>query len=42
MANVLYRFLGIIDNEVVRCKQIVDGLLDFSRPKQARKERAKR
>jgi two-component system NtrC family sensor kinase len=23
----------------VRCKQIVDGLLDFSRPKQARKER---
>jgi len=32
-------FLGIIENEVVRCKQIVDGLLDFSRPKQARKER---
>lgn len=32
-------FLGIIDNEVVRCKQIVDGLLDFSRPKQPRKER---
>lgn len=32
-------FLGIIENEVVRCKQIVDGLLDFSRPKQSRKER---
>ena len=32
-------FIGIIDNEVLRCKQIVDGLLDFSRPKQARKER---
>jgi len=32
-------FLGIIENEVLRCKQIVDGLLDFSRPKQARKER---
>lgn len=32
-------FLGIIENEVVRCKQIVDGLLDFSRPKQPRKER---
>lgn len=32
-------FLGIIETEVVRCKQIVDGLLDFSHPKQARKER---
>ncbi len=32
-------FLGLIENEVVRCKQIVDGLLDFSRPKQSRKER---
>ncbi|MBK7908367.1 MAG: PAS domain-containing protein [Gemmatimonadetes bacterium] len=32
-------FLDIIDKEVVRCKQIVDGLLDFSRPKQPRKER---
>jgi two-component system, NtrC family, sensor kinase len=32
-------FLGIIENEVVRCKQIVDGLLDFSRPKDARRER---
>jgi len=32
-------FIDIIDKEVVRCKQIVDGLLDFSRPKQARKER---
>ena len=32
-------YLQIIDNEVHRCKQIVDGLLDFSRPKQLRKER---
>jgi two-component system NtrC family sensor kinase len=39
IAPETHDFLGIIDNEVVRCKQIVDGLLDFSRPKQARKER---
>ena len=26
-------YLRIIDNEVHRCKRIVDGLLDFSRPK---------
>jgi two-component system NtrC family sensor kinase len=26
-------YLGIIDNEVHRCKRIIDGLLDFSRPK---------
>ncbi|MBX9928291.1 MAG: PAS domain-containing protein [Gemmatimonadaceae bacterium] len=32
-------FLKIIDNEVTRCKQIVDGLLDFSRPKQVSRER---
>jgi PAS domain S-box-containing protein len=32
-------FLQIIDGEVHRCKQIVDGLLDFSRPKQLLKER---
>jgi two-component system NtrC family sensor kinase len=32
-------YLHIIDNEVSRCKQIVDGLLDFSRPKAALKER---
>ena len=32
-------YLHIIDNEVGRCKQIVDGLLDFSRPKQVVKER---
>jgi two-component system, NtrC family, sensor kinase len=32
-------FLRIIDDEVHRCKQIVDGLLDFSRPKQVLKER---
>ncbi|HVT38173.1 MAG TPA: ATP-binding protein [Gemmatimonadaceae bacterium] len=32
-------YLQIIDNEVTRCKQIVDGLLDFSRPKQALTER---
>ncbi len=31
-------FLGIIDNEVDRCKHIVDGVLDFARPKPARKE----
>jgi two-component system NtrC family sensor kinase len=33
-------YLHIIDNEVARCKQIVDGLLDFSRPKQPLRERA--
>jgi len=32
-------YLRIIDNEVARCKQIVDGLLDFSRPKQQLRER---
>ncbi len=32
-------YLNIIDNEVGRCKQIVEGLLDFSRPKRALKER---
>ena len=32
-------YLHIIDNEVARCKQIVDGLLDFSRPKQQLRER---
>ena len=32
-------YLHIIDNEVGRCKQIVDGLLDFSRPKQQLRER---
>jgi len=32
-------YLHIIDNEVARCKQIVDGLLDFSRPKQPLRER---
>ncbi len=31
-------FLSIIDQEVQRCKRIVDGLLDFSRPKGAEKE----
>ena len=31
-------FLRIIDNEVHRCKLITDGVLDFSRPKSARKE----
>jgi PAS domain S-box-containing protein len=30
--------LQIIDNEVHRCKRIVDGLLDFSRPKTVAKE----
>jgi two-component system NtrC family sensor kinase len=28
-------YLGIIDTEVQRCRRIVDGLLDFSRPKQS-------
>lgn len=32
-------YLGIIGNEVHRCKRIVDGLLDYSRPRVARKER---
>lgn len=32
-------YLGIIDNEVERCKHIVEGLLDFSRPRPVRKER---
>jgi PAS domain S-box-containing protein len=31
-------YLKLIDNEVHRCKRIVDGLLDFSRPKGAVKE----
>ncbi|MDH5234495.1 MAG: ATP-binding protein [Gemmatimonadota bacterium] len=39
LAPETHDFLGIIENEVQRCKQIVDGLLDFSRPKQSRKER---
>ena len=39
LAPETHDFIGIIDNEVQRCKQIVDGLLDFSRPKQPRKER---
>ena len=32
-------YLQIVDQEVHRCKRIIDGLLDFSRPKQATKER---
>ena len=39
IAPETHDFLEIIDKEVVRCKQIVDGLLDFSRPKQSRRER---
>jgi two-component system NtrC family sensor kinase len=31
-------FLRLIDNEVHRCKRIIDGLLDFSRPKGAVRE----
>ena len=31
-------FTRIIDNEVHRCKHIIDGVLEFSRPKSARKE----
>jgi two-component system NtrC family sensor kinase len=30
-------YLQIVDNEVQRCKRIVDGLLEFSRPKPATK-----
>ena len=30
-------YLKIIDNEVHRCKRIIDGLLDFSRPRRATK-----
>jgi two-component system NtrC family sensor kinase len=33
-------FLKIIDNEVHRCKRIIDSLLDFSRPKQLTKSSA--
>jgi len=33
-------YLGIIDSEVERCKSIVDGLLDFSRPKSRAKTEA--
>lgn len=32
-------YLGIIGNEVERCKHIVDGLLDFSRPRPVQRER---
>ncbi|HEX6052027.1 MAG TPA: ATP-binding protein [Gemmatimonadaceae bacterium] len=32
-------YLKLIDNEVHRCKRIVDGLLDFSRPKAVTKTR---
>ena len=35
----VHEYLHIIDNEVARCKQIVDGLLDFSRPKAPLRER---
>jgi two-component system NtrC family sensor kinase len=31
-------FTRIIDNEVHRCKHIIDGVLDFSRPKSAKKD----
>jgi len=31
-------YLRLIDNEVHRCKRIIDGLLDFSRPKGAARE----
>jgi two-component system NtrC family sensor kinase len=31
-------YLSIVDNEVHRCKKIVDGLLDFARPKPVTKE----
>jgi two-component system NtrC family sensor kinase len=34
-------FLRIIDTEVQRCKRIIDGLLDFSRPRSAEKAPAR-
>jgi two-component system NtrC family sensor kinase len=33
----LFDYIEIVENEVLRCKQIVDQLLDFSRPKQLAK-----
>lgn len=39
VASETLEYLDIIDNEVQRSKRIVDGLLDFSRPKQTRLER---
>ena len=39
VSSDVHEYLHIIDNEVARCKQIVDGLLDFSRPKQQLRER---
>lgn len=39
ISSDVHEYLHIIDNEVARCKQIVDGLLDFSRPKQQLRER---
>ena len=38
-ASEVLDYLGIIGNEVERCKHIVDGLLDFSRPRPVRRER---
>jgi two-component system NtrC family sensor kinase len=38
--GALREYLGIIDREVQRCTSIVDGLLDFSRPKGKAKTRA--
>ena len=38
MAPDSAEFLRIIEQEVHRCKRIVDGLLDFSRPKPATKD----
>lgn len=35
LRNAFGDFLRIIDTEVHRCKRIIDGLLDFSRPKAA-------
>jgi two-component system NtrC family sensor kinase len=37
-ASDFTEYLKIIDNEVHRCKRIVDGLLNFSRPKAATRE----
>jgi PAS domain S-box-containing protein len=39
MPNGTGDYLKIIDDEVHRCKRIVDGLLDFSRPKPATRTR---
>jgi two-component system NtrC family sensor kinase len=40
VASSVEEYLKIVDGEVQRCKRIVEGLLDYSRPKQAAKSAA--